>query len=166
MKSFKVLRGPLLPAHDTYQQLLLRRLERTLIAFFLLAVLFLLIVYFVAPSIYTETLLLHSTPTDRYPLPATLFLVAILLFIAVLMVGVVRHWHWLFWLLLVAFGFSILVIPATILQLTGVVPGLFPVWYSLVRMGVAIIEVVIAIWMGEIYRHYGVWAMGKKQKGQ
>ena len=52
---------------------------------------------------------------------------------------------------------------ATILQLAGVLPNLFPVWYSLCRMGVAIIAVLIATWMARIYWHHGVWAMGKKK---
>src|SRR5713226_2165973 len=141
---------------------LVRRLERILIAFFLLATLFLLVVYFAAPTVYTNTLLLAPSPTDRYPLPATLFLVGILVFIAALIVGVVHHWRWVFWLLLVAFSFMILEIPATVLQLTGVLPNLYPIWYSLCRMGVALIAVVIAVWMFRIYRHHGVWAMGKK----
>lgn len=133
-------------------------------AFFLLATLFLLVVYFADPSIYTNTLLLASSPADRYPLPITLFLIALLGFITVLLVGILHHWRWLFWLLLVAFGAMVLEIPATVLQLTGVLPNLFPVWYSLCRMGVAIIAVLIAIWMVCIYRHHGVWAMGKKKK--
>ncbi len=146
------------------QKVILRRLERLLIAFFILATLFLLVVYFAAPAIYTQTLLLEPSTTDRYPLPVTLFLVGILVFIAILIVGVVRHWRWLFWLILIAFGFSILEIPATLLQLTGIIPGRLPLWYSLARMGVALLEVVIAIWMVQIYRQYGVWAMGKKKK--
>ncbi len=146
----------------THQQLLVRRLKRLLLAFFLLAALFLLAVYAAAPSMYTQTLLLQSSPTDRYPLPVTLFLVVIVGCIAVLMVGVVLHWRWVFWLLLVAFGCMILEIPATIFQLTGVLPGIFPVWYSLCRMGVAVIAIAIAAWMGQIYRHHGVWAMGRK----
>ena len=149
--------------NDKDQRVLSRRLEGILIAFFLVAVLFLLVVYFANPSIYTNTLMLKASPTDRYPLPVTLFLVAILVFIAVLIFGVLRHWRWLFWLILIAFGFSILEIPATILQLSGVVPSLFPVWYSLSRMGVAIIQVGIAVWMVQIYRQHGVWAMGKKK---
>jgi hypothetical protein len=148
--------------NDRYQQVLLHRLERVLITLFLLLALFVLAVYAAAPSIYTN--MLTPSTTDRYPLPATLFLVALLVFIAVLIVGVVRHWRWLFWLLLVAFSFMILEIPATILQLTGVVPNLFPVWYSLLRMGVSIITFVIAVWMIYIYRQYGVWAMGRKKK--
>jgi hypothetical protein len=140
------------------------RLEIVLLVFFGLAALFVVVVYVAAPSIYTQTLLLEPSATDRYPLAATLFLVGIVVFITILMVGVVRHWRWLFWLLLVAFGFMVLEIPATILQLTGVLPNLFPVWYSLCRMGVALITVGIAVWMVQIYRQYGVWAMGKKQK--
>ncbi|TMC86668.1 MAG: hypothetical protein E6J10_06665 [Chloroflexi bacterium] len=153
-----------MPTNDKDQRVLLRRLEGILIVFFLVAALFLLVVYFADPSIYTNTLLLKSSPTDRYPLPVTLLIVAILVFIAVLIVGILRHWRWLFWLVLIAFGFSILQIPATILQLTGVVPGSLPVWYSLSRMGVAIIQVGIAVWMVQIYRQYGVWAIGKKKK--
>jgi hypothetical protein len=141
---------------------LLHRLERVLITLFLLLALFVVAVYAAAPSIYTN--MLTPSTTDRYPLSATLFLVALLVFITVLIVGVVRHWRWLFWLLLVAFSFMILEIPATILQLTGVVPNLFPVWYSLLRMGVSIITFVIAVWMIYIYRQYGVWAMGRKKK--
>jgi hypothetical protein len=45
----------------------------------------------------------------------------------------------------------------------GILPNHFPVWYHLCRMGVAVIEVAIAVWMGQIYRHYGIWAMGKKE---
>jgi hypothetical protein len=152
-----------LSKNDSHQQTLLHRLERVLMAFFLLATLFLLVVYITAPSIYTEMLLLQTSSTDRYPLPVTLFLVAILIFITVLIVGVLQHWRWLFWLLLLAFGFSILEIPATILQLTSVLPNHFPIWYSICRMGAALVEVIIAIWMGQIYRHYGIWAMGKKK---
>ena len=150
--------------HDAYQQVILHRLERVLLAFFLLATLFLVAVYVAAPSIYTQTLLLQSSPADRYPLPATLFLVGILVFVTIVIVGVMRHWRWLFWLLLVAFSFMILEVPATILQLTGIVSSLFPAWYSLCRMCVSIITVVIAVWMIYIYRHYGVWAMGRKKK--
>ncbi len=84
-----------MPTSDKHQLVLLRRLERILIAFFVLAALSLLVVYFADPSIYTSTLLLEPSATDRYPLPATLFLVGILIFIAVLIVGVTRHWRWL-----------------------------------------------------------------------
>jgi len=128
-----------------------------------LAAVSVLVVYFADPTIYTKVLMLESTTADRYPLPATLFLVALLTFIAVLIVGVLRHWRWLFWLLLLANSFSILEVPATILQLTGVIPDPYPVWYSLYRMGIALIQVGIAIWMIRVYYQYGVWGMGRKK---
>lgn len=145
-----------------HRRFIQRRLEQALIAFFVGCALFVIVLYAVAPSIYTTSLMLTSSPTERYPLLVTLFLVALLAFIAFVIIGVVRHWHWLFWLLLLAFGFSILAIPATILQLMGIIPDSFPAWYSLSRMGVALLEVGLAVWMFHIYRHYGVWALGKK----
>jgi hypothetical protein len=86
----------------------------------------------------------------------------ILLVIAVGMVGVVRQWRWLFWLLLLAFGTALLDIAVTVLQVLGVLPNVFPLWYSLFRMGVALPEIAPAIWMMRLYRRHGVWAMGKK----
>ena len=133
-----------------------------LIAFFILAALSVLVVYVIDPSIYAKVLKLEPSRTERYPLSSTLFLVALLIFIAILIFGVTKHWRWLFWLLLIANGFSILEVPATILQFTGIMPDLYPVWYSLYRMSIAVIQVVIAIWMVRIYFQYGVWGMGKK----
>jgi hypothetical protein len=143
----------------------LQPLEKALIAFFVLAALSLVIVYIIEPSIYLETLKLQPSLADRYSLPATLFLIVILGFIAFVITGVIRHWRWLFWLILLAFGAAILDIPTTILQLTGVIPNTFPVWYSLYRMGVACVQVGIAVWMVRIWRRDGVWGMGKHRNG-
>ncbi len=145
----------------THRQAIQRRLERVLIAFFILALLSYIVVYAAVPSMYTQLLLIKPAATHRYPLPATLFLIAIVGFISVLLTGVMHHWRWVFWLLLVAFGASILDIPVTILQLVGIIPNPFPVWYSLYRMIITVIEVIIAGWMVHIYRQYGVWAMGR-----
>lgn len=150
--------------NDTPQKIISRRLERLLIALFLLIALSVLAVYIADPSVYTQALSFKPFATDRYPIPAMLFLVGLLALIAVVIMGILRHWRWLFWLLLVAFGASILQIPATILQLAGILPDSFPVWYSLYRMGIALLEVGFAIWMLWIYRHYGVWGMGRKQQ--
>ena len=149
--------------NDLHQKLTVQRLSAVIIAFFVLAALSALAVYLADPTIYTKVLMLESTTVDRYPLPATLFLIALLIFITVLIVGVLRHWRWLFWLLLVANSFSILEVPATILQLNGVIPNPYPVWYSLYRMSIAVLQVGIAIWMIRIYYKYGVWGMGRKK---
>jgi hypothetical protein len=149
--------------NDHYQKLTVQRLSAAIITFFVLAGLSALAVYFADPTIYTKVLMLESTPSDRYPLPATLFLVALLVFITVLIIGVLHHWRWLFWLLLVANSFSILEVPATILQLNGFIPDPYPVWYSLYRMGISLIQVGIGIWMIRILYHDGVWGMGRKK---
>jgi hypothetical protein len=136
-----------------------------LIAFFVLAALSVLVVYVIDPSMYAKVLKLEPATTDRYPFASTLFLVALLIFIAVLIFGVTKHWRWLFWLLLIANSFSILEVPATIFQLRGVVPDPYPVWYSLYRMSIAVLQVWIAIWMIRVYIQYGAWGMGKKMNG-
>ena len=150
--------------NDLHQKLTVQRLSAVIIAFFVLAALSALAVYLADPTIYTKVLMPESTTVDRYPLPATLFLITLLLFITALIIGVLRHWRWLFWLLLIANSFSILEVPATILQLNGVIPNPYPVWYSLYRMSIAVIQVGIAIWMIRIYYQYGVWGMGKKKQ--
>ncbi len=139
-----------------------RRLELTLICFFVLVALSLVVVYAADPAVYAQVLSLQ--PAVSYPLPVTLFLVAILAFIAVLIVGVRRRWRWLFWLILVAFGAAVLDIPVTLLQLAGVLPLTFPVWYSWYRMGIACVQVVIAVWMAYIAYHHGAWALGRKKR--
>ncbi|HZR42547.1 MAG TPA: hypothetical protein VFB12_20670 [Ktedonobacteraceae bacterium] len=139
------------------------RLEMAVIAFFILAALSLLVVYVASPSIYVQSLSLTSSPADRYPIPVTLFLVGILAVIALLILGVVRHWRWLFWLILIAFTGSVIQIPVEGLQLLGVFPNPYPVWYSLFRGGVGFIELGFVFWMIQTYRHQGVWAMGRKK---
>ena len=139
------------------------RLEIAVIAFFILAALSLLVVYVADPSIYVQSLSLTSSPADRYPVPVTLFLVGILAVIALLILGVVRHWRWVFSLMLVAFSGSALQIPATLLQIADVLPSSDPLWYGLFRMGVAVVELALAVWMIHIYRREGVWALGKKR---
>ena len=139
-----------------------RNLERVIIAFFTLVALSLVIVYLADPSIYTSTFLLTPSATERYSWPTTLFILAILAFLVVLVIGVIHHWRWLFWLLLLAFGSSILEIPATLLQLGSILPafpGPFPLWYSLYRMGIALAEAGIAVWMFQVYRRYGTWGL-------
>src|SRR5215472_5302508 len=134
------------------------RLEMGMIAFFILAAFSLLVVYLADPAIYAQSLSLISSPADRYPVPVTLFLVGVLVLITLLSFGVVRKFRWLFWLILVAFTASVIQIPVEGLQLLGVFPNPYPVWYSLFRGGVGFIELGFAFWMIQTYRHQGVWA--------
>ncbi len=143
-------------------RVLQQRLERVLIAFFALVSLSLVIVLVAEPEVYGQILSL-PTATPAYPLLVLAFLAALLALITVLIVGVRRHWRWMFWIILLAFGAAVLDIPVTLLQLAGFLPNLFPVWYSLYRMGIACVQVVIAVWMGRISLQHGAWAMGRKK---
>jgi hypothetical protein len=148
---------------DLQQRVIVQRLERVLITFFVLVTLSLVGVYGADPALYTQLLSLQPAASSPYPLPVTLFLVGILVFIGVLIVGVRHHWRWVFWLILVAFGASLLDILITPLQLVGVFPEPYPLWYSLLRVGVACVQVIIAAWMGRIAYDHGAWAMGRKK---
>ena len=147
---------------NTHQKVPLQRLEKSLITFYGLLLLNLLIIFAVQPSIYTTTLPPGLATTERYPLPAILFLIALVAFISILLYGVVHHWRWLFWLILVAFAGAVIQIPVEILQLTGVLANPYPVWYGLFRAGVGVLELGFAIWMIQTYRQHGVWGMRRK----
>ena len=111
---------------DMPEPRLSRRLQRTLLAFFSWLRCCWWRSYVAAPSIYTNTLLLAPSPTQHSPAAAPLLLVGDWGFLALVMVGVLRRWRWVFWLVLVAFGAMILDVPATILQLTGILPEPVP----------------------------------------
>lgn len=140
-----------------------RRLQWTLLAFVLLAVLILVVASLADPAIYTNTLLLTLPPAAHSPVAAVFLLAGIAGLLSLLVVGVLRRWRWVFWLVLVAFGAMLLELPATLLQWAGVLPDPFPLWYGLCRVGASLTAVGIAVWMLSIYRHHGVWALGRPQ---
>jgi hypothetical protein len=88
----------------------------------------------------------------------TVFLAAVVLWIVLLGVGIVRRWRWVFWLTVLAFTFSALQIAAAVLELAGILVLAVPAWDSVARALVAVIELGIGIWMLLLYRRYGVWA--------
>src|SRR5437763_3107654 len=139
-------------------------LGKALIMFVGLLLVSLLIIFAIEPSIYTTTLWPGWVPTERYPWPVLLFLGALIAFLGMLMYGVLHHWRWLFWLILIAFTGSVIQIPVEGLQLLGVFPNPYPVWYRLFRGGVGFIELGFAFWMIQTYRHQGVWAMGRDKR--
>lgn len=78
---------------DIPAQRLSRRLQRTLLAFFLLAALLLVVVSVAAPSLYTNTLSLIPSLTGRSPTASALLLVGVMVFITLLMIGVLGRWR-------------------------------------------------------------------------
>ena len=129
-----------------------RQLQTVLISFCVLATLSLLILYPVQPALYRPAL----GPVSRHTV--ALLLVALVGGEGVLIIGMLQRWRWLFWLLFMAFGASLLHLPLALLRLGGVIGGATPLWYDLVRAGVGTVQGGIAGWMIALYRRYGVWA--------
>ncbi|HVU71020.1 MAG TPA: hypothetical protein VHD63_28085 [Ktedonobacteraceae bacterium] len=142
----------------------LQRLEKALILFFGILLLTLLVIFALEPSIYTSFLGLTTNTTERYPLPILLFLGALVLFLSLITYGIIHHWRWLYWPLLLACAGSVFQVPLDMLQLAGVFPNPYPAWYSLLRAAVGLIEIGFAIWMFRLYRHRGVWGRGKPRQ--
>jgi hypothetical protein len=85
------------------------------------------------------------------------FLAALSAFIALLAIGALRRWRWTFWLIVVAFLFSVLSVPASILELTGVLPAAGPTWSVLAQGLIGLGQCAIRLLMLGGYRHAGVW---------
>lgn len=77
--------------------------------------------------------------------------------LALLSTGVVRGWRWTFWLILVVFFTGILRVPASVMQLAGVVPAQGPPWYVVLQAVVGLTQFVIALLMVAGYRKAGTW---------
>ena len=73
-------------------------------------------------------------------------------FIAVLCVGVVRRWRCTFWVVLVAFLAGVLRVPASILELTGILPAAGPTWYVLLQAVLGLAQFGIGLVMLSEFR--------------
>jgi hypothetical protein len=103
--------------------------------------------------------MLEPSASDRYPLLVNLFLLGILTLLTLLIIGILKRWRWIFWIMLLAFSASIIQVPLFILQLAQIVPAADPAWYTLFRLCAVIGEIGMAVWMIQILRHDGVWGM-------
>src|SRR5689334_23429695 len=122
-----------------------RALRVVLVGFFALAATSLVVIYLLAPAIFVETLFQTPDPARVRSAPLTLFLLLVLGIIGLGIVGVLRRWRWIWWLLLLAFTASALEIPAIALELAGALPLAVPPWYALLRMLVSAGLVGIAV---------------------
>ena len=107
-----------------------------------------------APDVYDQ-----RTPASEWPpaLGGGCLLIALSAFLALLGVGVLRRWRWLFWLILVAFLAGVLRVPAAILQLTGFLPTSTPTWYVVFQGIIGLAQLAIGLVMLAGYRRCGVW---------
>jgi hypothetical protein len=124
------------------------------VGFFVLVWIALVAILVLSPDVYTFTL--RKIGGDSIAI-AALFLLALSALIAFLAVGVFRRWRWTFWLVLVAFFFGVLRLPASALQLAGMIPASGPTWYEALQGVIGAVQFLIAIAMFAGYRKAGVW---------
>ena len=130
------------------------RTQAVVLGFALLAWLSLIGILVAAPETLDSTLRL--LPGNRQPAELA-FLVALSAFIALLAVGVVRRWRWMFWLVLVAFLAGLLRVPASVLELFGVLPSMGPTWYVLLQAAIGLVQFAIGLAMLAGFRKAGPW---------
>lgn len=133
---------------------MVNRTQALVLGFLLLAWASLVIILVAAPAVYDQALRL---PTGDRRAAELGFLAAISGFIALLAVGVVRRWRWMFWLLLVAFLFGVVRLPVAILELTEVLTADGPTWYVAFQGLLGVLQFAIGLAMVAGYRRAGVW---------
>src|SRR5260370_27327639 len=134
--------------------MILKRTQLLVVGFFAFAWIALVAVLVRSPEVCTQTL--RKVGGDSLAIEAS-FLIALSALIAFLVVGIFRRWQWTFWLVLIAFFFGALRIPASALQLAGMMPASGPIWYEALQGVIGVVQFLIAIAMFVGYRKAGVW---------
>jgi hypothetical protein len=129
----------------------INRTQAVVLGFFILVWARLVAIFALAPDVYYRALKLSSAGAGL------LLLIAISAFIVLLGIGVVRRWRWTFWLIVVAFLFGVLRVPASVLALEGVLPADGPSWYVLYQGLLGLLQFAIALGMLAGYRREGIW---------
>jgi hypothetical protein len=132
----------------------INRTQGLVLAFFLLAWACVIAILAAAPQVYDPTL--RRAPGSLW-MAETAFVIALSALIAVISVGVVRRWRWIFWAILTVFFLAVLHVPVTVLQLSGHMSASGPTWYAGLQGAVAVVQFAIALMMLAGYRRSGVW---------
>ena len=132
----------------------LNRTQLLVVSFLALAWIGLVAILVLSPKVYTQAL--GKVGEDSLAVEAA-FLIAVSALIAFLMVGVFRRWRWTFWLVLIAFFFGVLRVPASALQIAGMIPAGGPTWYEALQGVIGAGQFLIAVAMFVGYRRAGVW---------
>ena len=107
-----------------------------------------------APDVFDQALKLSFG--SRRPVEVA-FLAVLSLFLLVLAIGVIRRWRWTFWLTLVAFLAGVLRLPASVLELAGILPLQGPSWYVALQGAIGVVQFAIGIAMVKGFRRGGPW---------
>jgi hypothetical protein len=130
------------------------RTQALVLGFFALALVGFVAILGLAPAVYSEALRIGPA---RSPVLELAFLLALTAFLVLLSIGTVRRWRWMFWLILVAFLAGILRLPASALELAGVLPPAGPAWYVFLQAGIGVVQFLIGLAMIAGYRRSGAW---------
>ncbi len=125
-----------------------------MLGFFVLIWIALVAILFLSPGVYTQTL--GKVGGESLAIEAS-FLIVLSTLIAVLMLGVMRRWRWTFWLVLIVFFFGVFRLPASALQLAGMIPASGPTWYEALQGVIGAVQFLVAIAMFVGYRKAGLW---------
>ena len=125
-----------------------------MLGFFLVVLASLVVIRVGAPDVYDQAL---RFPASWPSWAGIAFLVTLAAFIALLAVGVLQRWRWIFWLILVAFLAGVLRMPVAILQLAGVLATNVPSWYVVFQGLIGLAQLAIGLAMLTGYRRSGVW---------
>jgi hypothetical protein len=130
------------------------RTQSLVLGFFAVVWISLVAILLVEPAVYDSAMKLPAGDDSFADLA---FLGAISAFIALLVAGVLRRWRWTFWLILVAFLFGVLRVPASVLALAGVLPAAGPPWYLVFQAILGLVQFAIGLLMLADYRRAGPW---------
>jgi hypothetical protein len=131
------------------------RMQYLVLGFFAFAWISLVVILLVEPEIYDSAMKL---PAGKHPLADLAFLGGISALIALLSVGVLRRWRWTFWLILAAFLIGgALRIPASLLELAGILPPAGPAWYIVFQVLLGLVQLAVGFLMLVAYRRDGPW---------
>ncbi len=126
------------------------RTQTPVVGFLALAWLSLIVIVVIAPETYDEVL--------RLPPGVRLAsLAALSAFIAVMILGVLKRWRWVFWLLLVANLAGVLRVAGSALELVGVLPLPGPTWYVEFQALIGVVQFILGLMMLADYRRAGIW---------
>ncbi len=123
---------------------MVNRTQALVLSFFALVWTSLVAIFAAAPEAYEQAMRL---PSSGGPSAGLALLAGLSAFIVLLGVGVLRRWRWAFWLILVAFLFGVLRVPASVLGLAGVLPAAGPAWYVLYQALLGLLQFAVGLLM-------------------
>ena len=138
---------------DSLAVVTVNRTQALVLGFFLVVWVSLLVILVAAPEVFDQALRLPS----GHRVVELAVLAGLSGFIGLLAVGVVRRWRWTFWLILIAFLFGVLRVPAALLQFTGILATNTPGWYVAFQALLGVVQFAIGLVMVVGYRRAGAW---------